>query len=118
MGSPRTVHDWIASKLHLPPWLRDFHDQKDAFKFLASHVHPETKGGPYDTPWTNAHCYVIDTFLRVMALCGYTLQRTGAKYEFANFPAEVEAYRAEMSKVFAAEFANRKAKAAAEGPKP
>ena len=65
---------WIGRGLHLPRWLRDFHDQKDVFKTISSwnatRVHPAR-----ETSFQDSMIYVIDCFLMFMAAHGYTLQR-------------------------------------------
>jgi hypothetical protein len=65
---------FINDGKHLPKWMQDFHDQKDVFKAIEQtlgRIEP-----PYDVNWANAQCYVIDRFLRFMALHGYTLRKT------------------------------------------
>jgi hypothetical protein len=68
------IVSFINDGKHLPKWMQDFHDQKDVFKAIEQtlgRIEP-----PYDVNWVNAQCYVIDRFLRFMALHGYTLRKT------------------------------------------
>jgi hypothetical protein len=74
---------------YLPQFMRDFHDQKDLFKSVEQNLGREEE--PYAVPWSNAHCYVIDRFLRFMAAHGYTLQRCRVKdVEFADIFATIQ----------------------------
>ncbi|PLC44516.1 hypothetical protein C0Q88_07505 [Ralstonia pickettii] len=67
---------WLSKSRYLPPFMRDFHAQKDLFKA----IHEAVKVNGYETTknvdWVAGMCYVIDVFLWFMALHGYTLQRT------------------------------------------
>lgn len=75
------VRSWVDSGKHLPSFLRDFHDQKDVFKLIAN-VFPYGKEDRDPCNWIQAQIYVIDRFLRFMALHGYTLQKTRKRGEF------------------------------------
>lgn len=77
------VADWLRSGKHLPPPLRDFHDQKDVFKSLHEWAGPLEEGEKRPS-WIEGHCYVIDLFLRFMAAHGWTLQRSRKPVEFAS----------------------------------
>jgi len=55
---------------HLPKFMRDFHDQKELFKTI------EFVLGPGNVSWVEGHIYVIDRFLKFMAMHGYTLRKT------------------------------------------
>lgn len=78
------IEKWLERGLHLPDFLRDFHAQKNFFKSVDKmrqhHVAQSKADGrwaalePMD--WAMAHIFVIDVFLRYMALHGYTLQRS------------------------------------------
>ena len=66
--------------LYLPPFMRDFHDQKELFKDIQRMVEKRKKAEPNYTyldgvSWVAAHVYVIDFFLWFMAQHGYTLQK-------------------------------------------
>lgn len=77
----QVARNWRQDGLHLPKFMRDFHDQKDLFKTI--HETFEIKpGGENDVPWATGMEYVIDVFLWFMALHGYTLQRTRKRGEF------------------------------------
>ncbi len=67
---------WINKGLHLPRWLRDFHDQKDVFKAIADWNSTRKESCQKVESWVDAQIYVIDCFLIFMAAHGYTLQRT------------------------------------------
>jgi len=74
------VQEWLESGKYLPLCLRDFHDQKDLFKYLDEVRERSVKknGGAYMASLTfrDAQIYTIDIFLWVMARHGYTLQRS------------------------------------------
>lgn len=73
---------WRAAGKHLPPFFRDFHNQKAVFKGMHELVQmPESDIGGKIT-WVEGHCYVIDRFLWFMARHGYTLQRSRANQNF------------------------------------
>lgn len=84
---------WMSSGEYLPPFMRDFHDQKDLFKALEEVAQRSRDNHPGDNllniSWRDAHVYTVDIFLWVMAKRGYTLQRSrkrgvtfGDIYEF------------------------------------
>lgn len=92
---------WLKSGQYLPEFLRDFHDQKDLFKWMHSTI-PEddrvlSRG---DLSWVFAHVFVIDFFLWHMARCGWTLQRSRVKAEFADVHELVAAHKAEETAAF------------------
>ena len=74
------VQEWLESGEYLPSFLRDFHDQKDLFKYLDEVRERSVKknGGSYmaSLTFSDAQIYTIDIFLWVMARHGYTLQRS------------------------------------------
>jgi hypothetical protein len=84
--SAKTIK-WLQAGKHLPRWLRDFHDQKDAFKAIHAIYcdNPSAK----EVDWVSAQCYTIDMFLWFMARRGYTLQRTRTKLEFLDAEADI-----------------------------
>ncbi|MBS1067291.1 hypothetical protein [Gluconobacter cerinus] len=74
------VQEWLESGEYLPSFMRDFHDQKDIFKYLDEVRERSVKknGGSYmaNLTFSDAQVYTIDIFLWVMARHGYTLQRS------------------------------------------
>lgn len=66
---------WIKSDRHLPVWLRDFHDQKRVFLAIRRY-RPVLDSDHSEIPWRVGHIYVIDAFLKFMAMHGWTLRRT------------------------------------------
>lgn len=89
------LKQWRISGKYLPPFLRDFHDQKDLFKNV--HTFVDVKGHEYckDIDWVAGHCYVIDIFLWYMARKGYTLQRSRQRLEFENVHDDTKARKQE-----------------------
>lgn len=98
-----TFRTWMEKQLHIPSFMRDFHDAKNLFKAIA-HWKQDDPKDPYYVPWTNAQCYVIETFLRFMALHGYTLQRSRTKIDggdqFYDVYKTVEDHREKLSNIF------------------
>lgn len=86
---------WRKEGKHLPPFMRDFHDQKDLFKYLQGIV--SKKRNEDDQAdlgnWISNHIYVVDYFLWIMAAHGWTLQRYARKgVRFPEITDSVEAY--------------------------
>lgn len=86
-------HQWRNGGEHLPHFLRDFHDQKDLFKFLFDRALEQYKEDPnpfhvtQNMSWVDGHLYTIDHFLWLMAEFGYTLQKSKKAIAF-NDPEE------------------------------
>ncbi len=89
---------WMESGGYLPRPLRDFHDQKDAFK--AIHEIVSGNDGTKQITWVQAHIYVIDVFLWFMALRGYTLQKSRMKFDFADFEKTVAEQKSKRDDAF------------------
>lgn len=96
---------WFSDRKWLPDFLRDFHDQKDVFKLVQGWVeHARTKklkesGGhlnflPHQN-WIDSQIYVIDYFLRFMACCGYTLQRSRSRLDFYDIQEAIKEMKKE-----------------------
>lgn len=95
------LEKWMQSGRYLPDWMRDFHAQKDLFKFLWSVAENSRQEGGHDLDgltWCNTHVYVIDIFLWIMAKGGWTLQRTRKiqGVEFRDIHADVRAFMDEL----------------------
>ena len=91
------MKEWRDKGLHLPVFMRDFHDQKDLFKAierLTTGIEEE-----WHVPWTKAQVYVIDIFLWFMARHGYTLQKTRAKHTFQDIHYNINWAREERGKM-------------------
>jgi len=91
-----TVQEYLESGMYLPPFMRDFHDQKDVFKFLddvqEENIERHRNGDRYDAVnWRAAQIYTIDIFLWIMARHGYTLQRSRKKLPFSNIDQTIKA---------------------------
>ena len=91
-----TLDEYLRSGQYLPPFLRDFHDQKDVFKALGvkmdAKLKKEREAGAYDAEtynlnWRQLHVYTIDFFLWFMAMHGYTLQKTRARVPYRDMAA-------------------------------
>jgi hypothetical protein len=111
------LREWLKSGLYLPEILRDFHDQKDFFKFIGFRVSErfkfETENGR-----SSAMCYegfnwmyfgiiVVDFFLWYMAMNGHTLQKSKKKLDFHNYEETMRSSREEWSKLIEGELSER-----------
>jgi hypothetical protein len=92
---------WLERQQHLPSFMRDFHNQKDLFKFIDS-IYSKSKLIPGSTPinWVDAHIYIIDFFLWLMAKRGWTLQRSRKKLNFSDIEQDIEEYQKEYRNMF------------------
>ena len=98
------VQEYLESGMYLPPFLRDFHDQKDVFKMLDGvRERSITKNsGSYmaDMSFVDAQVYTIDIFLWVMARHGYTLQRSRKRLTFSDIDDTIARDKREFAEVF------------------
>lgn len=94
---------WREAGRHLPPELRDFHDQKALFRTMHTIQEPslQAKGVVRRPDWVEGHCYVIDQFLWFMASHGYTLQKSRADLPFASLSRTVGEAEAQRRQGFA-----------------
>ena len=69
---------WRDDGLHLPDFMRDFHDQKSLFKALSS-AFENSNECPIN--FRDGQIYTIDWFLWFMAIHGYKLTKTTANVE-------------------------------------
>lgn len=111
------LQDWLKSGDHLPPALRDFHDQKDAFKAVwrvVERKRASAEGCRYldGMTWVAAQVFVIDFFLWWMACHGYTLQKTRRKgVEFADLATTIREMKDEDAAAFRKMLDERKGEA-------
>ena len=83
------LNTYLAKGEYLPKFLRDFHDQKDVFKYLdrvqEKNIKLHRNEERHDSVnWRNAQIYTIDIFLWVMAKNGYTLQQCRRNLPFED----------------------------------
>ena len=99
-------HPWLASGAFLPPFLRDFHNQKDLFKWLFWNIAEVRKKDPRKVRdlesmnWVAAHIFTIDWFLWLMAKHGYTLQRSRAPVDFDDIDAKIASFQSMQTAAF------------------
>ena len=87
---------------YLPQWFRDFHAQKDFFKYMHHRIEP---GKRLSVSWVDGHIYVIDFFLWFMAKRGYTLQKCKSKTSdglFLDIHKELDDFRESRTEDFVA----------------
>lgn len=89
--SKRTIDEYRESLDYLPDFLKDFHDQKDAFKCVHETIRIENHDYCKDISWVEGQCYVIDIFLWWAARYGYKLQKTKANVEFRDLDEDIRA---------------------------
>jgi hypothetical protein len=77
---------WRKEGKHLPEFLRDFHNQKDLFKFIHETTNLQTHELVKDINSIEGHAYSIDVFLFILAKYGYTLQKSRANFDFKDLP--------------------------------
>lgn len=89
---------FLESSKHLPPFLRDFHDQKDVFKTLWCNMNlSKFSKEVRELGWINFHIIIIDIFLWWMAKRGWTLQRSRQKIEFLDISEDIKSFKNEQS---------------------
>lgn len=91
MSLEMRLEEWLRTGRYLPKPLRDFHDQKRAFKAIHGLISERPDDHVKRPDWIAGQCYVIDVFLWFMASCGYTLQKTHKRGDFYDFEATVKA---------------------------
>lgn len=97
------MQQWLDSQGHLPKWFRDFHTQKDVFKWIWRAVvkNPGAEEKLAGLDWIKAHVFVIDYFLWFMAKHGYTLQPVKKKdFEFFNWDDAIAQMKDEEAEAF------------------
>ena len=95
------LNKWREEGKHLPDFLRDFHDQKDLFKYLHDALDIEGHAMVKDINFTQGHAYVIDIFLFVMAKYGYTIQKSRAKQNFGDLESVIKENNNRRNEIFA-----------------
>lgn len=80
----KKLQEWRDEGKHLPEFLRDFHDQKNFFKFLHETLTVDENELTKDINWMQGHAYLIDCVLWKLARYGYTLQKSRAKQNFED----------------------------------
>lgn len=98
----KSFKEWRDKGLHLPKFMRDFHDQKDLFKSMHEIITDADSEEKYSRPisWIDGHIYVIDIFLWFMARYGYTLQKTRTRINFRDIRDDIESSRKRRVDVF------------------
>jgi hypothetical protein len=77
----KSNNQWRQEQGHLPPFMRDFHQQKELFRTLHNYFN---NAEDCTVNWRDGHVYTIDWFLWFMAIHGYKLTKTTAKIEFKD----------------------------------
>ncbi len=93
-----TDQEYVESGKHLPPFMRDFHDQKDLFKVIH---HFYSKGDGFsEISYREAMIYTVDWFLWYMARRGYTLHRSRANVDFRSIEEDIREMKEEQTSAF------------------
>jgi hypothetical protein len=90
------LRQFLNDGKHLPDFLKDFHDQKDIFKFLHSYFNKPSGIGFNMPTWVDGQIYTIDHFLFFMGAMGYTLQKSRSKQ--VDFPS-FEDFKKDLNKL-------------------
>ncbi len=103
-----TEEQWLADGRYLPAFMRDFHAQKDVFKWVwrraaASQAKRKAEDGVDcldGMTWVSAHIFVIDYFLWFMARHGYTLQPIRKEWPQADWAETIREMKDEDAAAF------------------
>jgi hypothetical protein len=90
------MDSWLSDGRYLPTFMRDFHDQKDLFRYLdgiRERSDANAQGAPAMAGVDSraAHVYTVNVFLWVMAKNGWTLQRARKRFSFGDICESVAA---------------------------
>lgn len=100
----KSVQEFLKSGKFLPQPLRDFHDAKDLFKTMHEYYHnslEEARKEGFAVPnWRDAQVYIIDYFLRYMAVHGWTMQQSRQKVDFCDIYASIEDFNKKNAEAF------------------
>ena len=119
-----SAQEYVKSGQHLPPELRDFHDQKLLFKWLVwEKLEKARSKNPAESAlhaeglnWVNAHVFTVDYFLWFMGMFGYTLQRSRKKgVQFYDLSAAMDAYQRQLTEEFHTAFSAQRAQETSAG---
>jgi hypothetical protein len=80
----KNLNKWREEGKYLPEFLRDFHDQKDFFKFLHETLNVDENELTKNINWMQGHVYLIDCVLWKLARYGYTIQKSRVKQNFED----------------------------------
>lgn len=86
----KQLEQWRQDKKHLPEFLKDFHDQKDFFKYLHEALQLQDHDLLKDVSWIQNQVYTMDMLLFVLARYGWTLQRSRAHQNFDDLDAKIK----------------------------
>ena len=93
---------WRSEGKHLPDFLKDFHDQKEFFKFLHEFTTIEDHDVVKDINWVEGHCYTIDILLHVLSRFGYTIQHSRSHQNFDDLEKMMNLYKENRNAKFTA----------------
>lgn len=109
--------EYVETGRHLPPFLSDFHDAKDFFKYM-HRVQGDCQDGDESINWRIGCIYTIDHFLWFAAQHGWTLQRSRAAVEWRDLDDGIAAMKAEAAEAFRRALAERNQSATTGRPQP
>ena len=96
----KTLEQWMKDGSYLPKFLRDFHAQKDIFKWLWRKTDADKNDTFNGMNWISAHIFAIDYFLWFMAKHGYTLQPVRKDFEFRDWTTTIDSLKQEEAEAF------------------
>lgn len=98
------LQNWREKQMHLPPFMRDFHNCKELFKGIEQFLVFDDDNPAKTVSWVQAHCYTVDAFLWFMARHGYTLQRSRANQSFDDLGSLLKELKEERQQTLEAIF--------------
>lgn len=87
------LKQWKEDGKHLPDFLKDFHDQKDFFKFLFESTEFSQDSNFKNLNFMQAQIFTIDLLLWRLASYGYTLQKNRSHQNFNDLDSDIELYK-------------------------
>ena len=87
------ITKWRKDGKHLPDFLKDFHDQKDFFRFLHEFTRPDEHEMIKNINFTQSHAYTMDILLWSLSRFGWTLQRNRSNQNFDDLEEFVQVFK-------------------------
>lgn len=96
----KDLEKWRKDGRHLPKFLRDFHDQKEFFKFLHEFNDPKNIDMIKDIDWVKGQIYFFDICLWTLARYGWTLQKNSSKQSFEDLDVIMREFAEKRNEMF------------------
>ncbi len=96
----KDLEKWRKDGKHLPKFLRDFHEQKEFFKFLHEFNDPKNIEMIKDIDWVKGQIYFFDICLWTLARYGWTLQKSSSKQSFEDLDVIMREFTEKRNEMF------------------